>query len=142
MDASAASSSNLAAAQGLVQAEFARQQQQNSSSGDARIPPPLDLAALPTLSTHFARLSTGTASASKDDGPKLDATRFTLPAPAAGLEASEDEWKTALDNAYVQLAHQEGRAINIDLMKKYGEQTDRADLLLHELALGRQAPPN
>ncbi|KAK0520871.1 hypothetical protein OC834_006874, partial [Tilletia horrida] len=122
MDASAASSSNLAAAQGLVQAEFARQQQQNSSSGDARIPPPLDLAALPTLSTHFARLSTGTASASasKDDEPKLDATRFTLPAPAAGLEASEDEWKTALDNAYVQLAHQEGRAINIDLMKKYG----------------------
>ncbi|KAL9933370.1 hypothetical protein V8E36_007546 [Tilletia maclaganii] len=113
--------SSLAAAQALVQAELAARPPPPADE-DERIPPALDdTAAFPHLSTHFARLSTGASTLDDDpQRPKLDSSRFTLPGPADGLEASEDEWKAALDNAYVQLAHQEGRAINIDLMKRYG----------------------
>ncbi|KAK0554521.1 hypothetical protein OC846_002093 [Tilletia horrida] len=139
MDASTSRDDDLVAAQALVQAELARSPPPASSSADPRIPPALDIQTLPTLSAQFDRLSTQEAQrdASADDRPRLDTTRFSLPAPAAGLDASEEEWKQAVDNAYVQLSHQEGRAINIDLMKKYGANHWRIHNYVLESSLSR-----
>ncbi|KAE8233615.1 hypothetical protein CF326_g1349 [Tilletia indica] len=129
-----ASTSNLAAAQALIQQELA-QQNGNHEQQDERIPPPLDMSSLPSLQAHFERLNT--ANDEEDTRPKLDSSRFTLPAPPDGLNASEDEWRKALDNAYVQLSHQEGRAINIDLMKRYGANHWRIHNYTLEAALSR-----
>ncbi|CAD6956363.1 unnamed protein product [Tilletia controversa] len=124
----------MEAALALVQQELASSQHQNCQH-DHRIPHPLTIDALPTLDAHFSRLTT--AQAQPEDQPRLDSTRFTLPAPADGIHASEDDWRRALDNAYVQLAHQEGRAINIDFMKKYGATHWRIHNYTLEAALAR-----
>lgn len=50
----------------------------------------------------------------------IDSTRFQLPPPTAGSKASEEEWNKAVDNAATQLLHQQGRLMNIELMKRYG----------------------
>ena len=39
----------------------------------------------------------------------IDTTRFTLPTP--GADASEEEWKAAVDNARAQLEHQKIRYV-------------------------------
>lgn len=50
----------------------------------------------------------------------IDTTRFQLPPPTARSKASEEEWNKAVDNAATQLLHQQGRLMNIELMKRYG----------------------
>ncbi len=50
----------------------------------------------------------------------LDTTRYTLPAPSGGLSAAEDEWDLALRNAAVQVAQQEVRSSNVELLRAYG----------------------
>ena len=41
----------------------------------------------------------------------IDTTRFTLPTP--GADASEEEWKAAVDNARAQLEHQKIRCVGM-----------------------------
>ncbi|VDB99302.1 unnamed protein product [Peniophora sp. CBMAI 1063] len=48
----------------------------------------------------------------------IDTARFTLPTP--GADATEEEWKAAVDNARVQLEHQKIRHHNLALLQQYG----------------------
>ena len=40
---------------------------------------------------------------------RLDTTRYTMPGPEGGMQASETEWTAALDNAATQLGHMQIR---------------------------------
>lgn len=50
----------------------------------------------------------------------IDVSRYQLLAPAHGMDASEEEWEAAVKNAASQLMHQEGRLLNLELLKRYG----------------------
>jgi pre-mRNA-splicing factor SPF27 len=50
----------------------------------------------------------------------LDTSRYQLPTPAAGDEATEADWDAALRNSSIQLAQQDLRMSNVELLKQYG----------------------
>jgi len=50
----------------------------------------------------------------------LDRSRYQLPAPAQGKDATPEEWAASLRNAEIQLMHSETRLTNLELLKKYG----------------------
>lgn len=50
----------------------------------------------------------------------LDRSRYQLSAPTNGIDASDAEWKSSLQNAEVQLMHSENRLTNLELLKNYG----------------------
>lgn len=52
--------------------------------------------------------------------PPLDTTRHQLPAPEDQANATEEEWKTSLQNAKAQLEHQRRRQTNLSLLQMYG----------------------
>lgn len=66
------------------------------------------------LAAEVERVGRGEASQA------VDTTRLRLPAPEGGLDASNEEWEQALNNAASQLLYQEGRITNIELLKKFG----------------------
>lgn len=45
----------------------------------------------------------------------LDTTRYQLPSPDGGLDASSEDWQSALDNAATQLAHMDVRCVAASL---------------------------
>lgn len=97
-----------------IQAELAKIKK---DPADLRLPPPTVevFSSHPPLAAELERIG--------EQGQKtgaLDIGRFQLPAPGGGLEASEEEWKKAIDNASTQLMYQEGRMLNIELLKRYG----------------------
>jgi len=51
--------------------------------------------------------------------PTLDTTRYQLPGPAS-TPGSEEEWRSALQNAHSQLEHQRLRHTNQALLQQYG----------------------
>lgn len=78
------------------------------------IPRPLSHQGRPEYAQEVERAGKG------DPLRSIDTLRFSLPAPAANDDATEEEWTRAVDNAATQLMHQEGRLTNIELLKKYG----------------------
>lgn len=50
----------------------------------------------------------------------LDRSRYQLPGPSKGIEATTEEWEASLHNAEAQLMHSEARLTNLELLKKYG----------------------
>lgn len=97
-----------------IQAELAKIKRDTT---DPRLPPPsLDpFAQLPHLAQELDRIG-----AQGQKTTALDVARFQLLAPEAGLEASDEDWNKALDNAAAQLMYQEGRRTNVELLKRYG----------------------
>lgn len=58
----------------------------------------------PSLASELER------AAIKREAPSaLDTSRYALPGPPNGLDASEEEWEAVLRNAAAQLGHQESR---------------------------------
>ncbi|EPQ28724.1 uncharacterized protein PFL1_03528 [Pseudozyma flocculosa PF-1] len=99
-----------------VDNEIAQEQKSMQALGQDRLPPPYEpFQSNPHLKAEFDRIAGGQAASQR-----LDTTRYTLPPPAAGLEASEDEWNQALDNAASQLGHMQIRLKNVELLRKYG----------------------
>ncbi|CAO1625813.1 unnamed protein product [Parajaminaea phylloscopi] len=97
-----------------IQAELAKM---TKDTADARLPPASlqPFSDVPHLAQEMQRLG--------ELGQKtsaLDTARFKLPAPPGGLDASEEEWDRAINNAAVQLTYQEGRMTNIELLKRFG----------------------
>lgn len=98
-----------------VQAEMAKM---NMDTQDSRLPP-TSLYASSAYDEEMQRI------ALRQEATKaIDMTRFQLAPPAAGLEADDEEWKKAVDNAAAQLMHQETRMTNIELLKKFGGEHD------------------
>lgn len=75
----------------------------------------------PFLTTAFTSLSSGAkpspSSSSAASAAGLDLSRYKLDPPAG-----EDpvEWRKAIENAQAQLEHQTNRAVNLELLKKFG----------------------
>ncbi len=69
------------------------------------------------LETEFARLT-----AQRAQTP-VDTARYELLAPAS-RDARQDPaaWRAAVDNVHAQLEHQRARALNTELLAKYGPQ--------------------
>jgi len=73
----------------------------------------------PSLAAAFHALSSGQAALH----PPLDMSRYKVEPPSTdGMETSKaiDAWKEAIDNAQAQMEHQRNRALNLELLKKYG----------------------
>ena len=68
----------------------------------------------PEYAEAVARVGSGSSS------QIIDTKRFQLGPPEGGLQASEEEWQEAVDNAATQLMHQEARLRNVELLKRYG----------------------
>lgn len=79
---------------------------------------------LPPAHPLFAEKETFAAELARAErGEKLDVldtSRYQLPPPAGGLDASEEAWASSVQNAEVQLAHMDGRLKNIELLRRYG----------------------
>lgn len=74
----------------------------------------------------------------------LDTSRYQLPTPAAGDEATEADWDAALRNSSIQLAQQDLRMSNVELLKQYGSNAWRLhnfqqEAFLKELTTAEQA---
>ena len=73
----------------------------------------------PLLAAGFAALSSGRPAASA-----LDLSRYKLEAPVlpagASVAAQVSAWRAAVDNAQAQVEHQQNRAVNLELLKKFG----------------------
>ncbi|CAO1613846.1 unnamed protein product [Jaminaea pallidilutea] len=67
----------------------------------------------------------------------IDVSRYQLLAPAHGMDASEEEWEAAVKNAASQLMHQEGRLLNLELLKRYGANSWRLHNYQQENALAQ-----
>lgn len=129
--------------QSRVEREIQNELGKTPKVDDSRLPPPLEvfqvslglysrcLCAIADLTDAFIPLTALFQSrpellaeverAGKGEPLKaIDTLRFQLPAPQAGLKASEEEWTKAVDNAATQLMHQEGRLTNLELLKRYG----------------------
>ncbi|CAO1629170.1 unnamed protein product [Sympodiomycopsis kandeliae] len=93
-----------------------KQQQDVINAREARLPPNVEIFKdRPEMLAEIERAGR------KEPLQSIDNARFRLPAPSGDLEStSEEEWKKAVENASIQLMHQEGRSTNIDLLKKYG----------------------
>ncbi|QRV86183.1 Breast carcinoma amplified sequence [Ceratobasidium sp. AG-Ba] len=100
----------------LVNAEITRELQTVQHVGDdPRLPPPAQLFMKnPMLAAELERVERG------EPLPPLDTTRHQLPAPEDQANATEEEWKKALQNAKAQLEHQRRRQTNLSLLQQYG----------------------
>lgn len=100
----------------LVNAEITKELQSVQRVGDdPRLPPPIQLFTKhPLLAAELERVERG------EKLPPLDTTRYQLPAPEDQANASEEEWKKALQNAKAQLEHQRRRQVNLALSQTYG----------------------
>lgn len=82
----------------------------------SRLPPLYEpFSTRPDLRAELERVASGQPSQHT-----LDTHRYTLPSPAAGEDATLEEWQVAVDNAHAQLGHMDVRLRNIELLKKYG----------------------
>ncbi|EJD55486.1 breast carcinoma amplified sequence 2 [Auricularia subglabra TFB-10046 SS5] len=80
-----------------------------------KVPPPATLfEKSPLLAAELARIE------AHQPIPPIDTSRYSLPPPAAGERATEDEWRAAADNAKAQLTHQRLRQSNLALLQTYG----------------------
>lgn len=85
-------------------------------STSTRLPPVYEpFSTRPDLRAELDRVASGLPSQHA-----LDTHRYTLPSPAAGVDAPTTEWQSAVDSAHAQLAHMNVRLKNIELLKKYG----------------------
>jgi hypothetical protein len=56
----------------------------------------------------------------------IDTSRYSLPQPLDDANDSIESWEKAVENARVQLEHQRGRLVNLQLLLKYGPASWRA----------------
>ncbi|PWN49707.1 hypothetical protein IE53DRAFT_388039 [Violaceomyces palustris] len=100
-----------------VEKEIASEQKNLAKVEEDRLPPKFELFSHhPYLANELERISKGETSS----GERLDTSRYSLPAPEAGLDASEQDWDKALNNSAAQIGHMEIRLRNVELLRKYG----------------------
>ncbi|KZW02053.1 breast carcinoma amplified sequence 2 [Exidia glandulosa HHB12029] len=120
-----------------VDAELAREAGKTPKQLHPKLPPPATLFEKnPLLAAELARIE------AHKPIPPIDTTRYQLPPPPSGQDASEEAWQKALDNAKAQLTHQELRQSNLALLQTYGANAWRlhnylleADAKVYEAAL-------
>ncbi|GAA99735.1 uncharacterized protein L969DRAFT_89588 [Mixia osmundae IAM 14324] len=81
---------------------------------------PEDVASRLFSSSHFLQTELKRVSSSSQAEGGLDTTRYSLPVPPSGEQASIEEWQAALDNASAQLEHQATRLNNLELLNSFG----------------------
>ncbi|KAI0252636.1 breast carcinoma amplified sequence 2 [Lactifluus subvellereus] len=102
------------------------------------VPPPLELFVNnPLLAAELGRV------AARQPLAAIDTSRYQL--TSSSTPSSHEEWKSALDGAYVQLEHQRIRHNNLALLQQYGSNawrihnylletdTNKSEKLLEEL---------
>jgi pre-mRNA-splicing factor SPF27 len=86
--------------------------------------PPLNTSSFETelMKNEFQRIESGARMDS------INTKRYELPAPPAGKLGELQAWQESVENSMAQLEHQEIRALNLELMNKYGTETWKAAL--------------
>jgi pre-mRNA-splicing factor SPF27 len=110
-----------------VEREIAREMKEgvNGVVPEDRLPPNIELFQdHPELAELLQKASEGVAL------NVLDRNRYQLSAPAQGDESTPEEWKAALHNAEAQLMHSETRLTNLELLKKYGGESDIREVII------------
>ncbi|KAJ3500312.1 hypothetical protein NLJ89_g9856 [Agrocybe chaxingu] len=110
--------------QELVERELAREPSAPQTL-HPRVPPLVEPVITPLLKAELERV------ANNKPFPALDTLRYTLPAPSS-TPATDEEWKSALDNAHAQLQHQRIRQQNLALLQTYGSNAWRIQNYLLE----------
>ncbi|KAG6845643.1 hypothetical protein H0H87_005850 [Tephrocybe sp. NHM501043] len=96
-----------------VEQELARQPKPPATL-HPRVPPPFELFSKnPLLRAELDRVET------HQPFPPLDTIRYQLPAPLSS-PGTDEEWKSAVQNARAQLEHQKLRLTNLTLLQNYG----------------------
>jgi pre-mRNA-splicing factor SPF27 len=86
--------------------------------------PPLNTSSFESelMKNEFQRIESG----SRMDS--INTKRYELPAPPAGKLGEIQAWQESVENSMAQLEHQQIRALNLELMNKYGTETWKSAL--------------